>query len=427
MKYEPRKINKNKKLMMMGISLLFLVSISLYTKANEEQIVYPNILCSMDNTKALEIINTQPQESYEVEDYFFYGETLNLVSSTYTTATKSDPLVSKSISIYNLCNGQESMFILENNKDRQIPLDGLKPGVYALYVNDNLTKKRITMDKSFQSSIHTITRAGKNYEVTVFSDASYFQHPDVVNQNQIFIDVKEVESEQYDIVIDPLLYNYDFSYVPSTGLETNDKYTYEYNFDYARLLKEKLEAKGLKVLLTKNAANEIINTYGADGRLAKAYESGAKYYIAIGFLDMPYPNINGVDIEYSVNTSMRFANSILYDLKRELGMSGSNYYSTGIHSSILVEGIDGMNAYGNNLYLREVGGKALHAGMYSENSIEGTSAFAKDNIYGMQGLQISLGYLSNQSDLEMIQNNQEAIVEVLANSIAKYLHVTTNE
>lgn len=423
MKYEPKKQKRNRKIAFVVSAITIVSIIMLYTVMQKEEIIFPQLLCDIDNEQALEILNEKPEDEYKITDFYFYGETLNLSTNPLHDLT-IDPLITKSVSLYNLCTGQESMFILEQNKDRQIPLDALETGVYAIYVNDNLSKKRITTHDSMFSTISTITRNGVTHEATVFSDVTLFHHPDVEDHKQLFIKIEESSTKQYDIVIDPLLYNLDFTYTPNKGELTNGKYTYEFNFEYALALKEELESYGIKVLMTKNEATEIINSYGEDGRISKAYQSGAKYYIAIHFQELPYDYIQGVDIEYSANTSMRFANSIIYDLKRELNLQPATYYSpTGVHSSILVEGIDGRRIYGNNLYLREVGGVALHAGTYSENTITGTGSFAEGNKFGMQGLQISLGYLSNSDDVYRIENQKDEMVQVLAKSIVDYLQV----
>lgn len=423
MKYEPKrqKRNTNIALLIGAATIILFFIISTLTKS--EEIIYPQLLCELDNNQAIEILNELPENEYAITDFYFYGETLNLSTNEIDNQT-TDPLVTKSVSLYNLCTGQESMFILEQSRDRQIPLDALQPGVYAIYINDNLSKRRITTHESLSSTLSTITRSGVTNKVTVFSDVSLFQHPEVKNQQQLFIKVETATTTQYDIVIDPLLYNLDFTYTPNKGELTNGKYTYEYNFEYALALKKELESYGVKVLLTKNEAEEIINSYGEEGRIANAYNSGAKYYIAIHFQELPYNYIQGVDIEYSINTSMRFANSIIYDLKRELNLQPATYYSpTGVHSSTLVEGSDGKRIYGNNLYLREVGGVALNAGAYSENTVTGTGSFAYGNKYGMQGLQISLGYLSNSEDVYRIENQKDEMIRVLAKSIVDYLQV----
>ncbi|MGL5540781.1 MAG: N-acetylmuramoyl-L-alanine amidase [Erysipelotrichaceae bacterium] len=423
MKYEPRKKRIKPRTLLLGMVALGLMVVALSQQNTNKETQDPFTICDFDPQVSLEAVHERDMETYPISDYLYYGETLNLFKDPYLPERK-DGLVSKSVTLTNLCTQETNVFILENNRDRQIALDTLTPGLYTLHVNDQMVKKRITSVEPIDSSFTTITRENQNHHIRLFSDEKVFNHPDVQTGNQLFIAVEPTQSEEYDLFIDPLLYNYDFSYVADPGYVDGSIASYQLNFEYAQALKTKLESYGLKVLLSKESADTLINTYGEDGRLKKAYDSKAKYYLAINFPYVPYPSISGPEIQYSANTSMIFANSVMYELKKQLKLVPSTYYSpTGIFASSLVTGVNGKTIYGNNLYLRESGGMATSAGEYSQTTIEGTSSFAANNRYGMQGLQISLGYLSNSADRNRLLNQKDAMVEVLASAIANYLNV----
>ncbi|MGL5977813.1 MAG: N-acetylmuramoyl-L-alanine amidase [Erysipelotrichaceae bacterium] len=423
MKYEPRNRNKRKGAILIALFVVVLIVASVWKSQEEVEGETPFSVCSWDQTKSLEVINTPFYDYYQIEDYLYYGETLNLFKNQYNPEV-SDPLVAKSLTLRNICTGEDTVFVLEKNRDRQILLDALEPGVYELYLNDNLDRKRIRMGSKVVSDFFTVTRNDTNHKISLVSDDAYFAHTKISTNQMLFLIVEEEVSEQYDVFLDPLYYNYDFSYLPSTGFQNDELTAYELQFEYATALKTELEARGLRVMLSKDQADEIVNTYGEEGRLKKAYDSGAKYYFALHFSESPYANINGVEISYSADTSMIFANSIMYDLKKELQLSPAQYYSTtGIYQSSKVQGMDERWVYGNNLYLRESGGMATNAGQYSTSSVEGTASFAKDNRYGMQGLSISLGYLTNAEDYKLITKQQDVLVSGLADAIVRYLRI----
>ena len=90
----------------------------------------------------------------------------------------------------------------------------------------------------------------------------------------------------------------------------------------------------------------------------------------------------------------------------------------------LYEGEDGLMIYDGEMQIRESGGMGTMAGQYSTSMRELNGSFALDNRYGMQALIIRFCYISNPGDVALWQNDQDAILQSLADSIAAYLHVT---
>ena len=199
---------------------------------------------------------------------------------------------------------------------------------------------------------------------------------------------------------------------------------YEESYEACVLLKEALEKKGFKVLITRDKDEEM-NSYGKDNRLYQAYEANAKYYFRIGFNDSDL-DYSGLDISYSTHASDGFAEQILYELNKHEQISISGTYSLntkGIVPPQVIAGKDDKKVYDQNLVIRESGGQATGASYFSDNAEEGTGFFAKDNKHGIYALEISLGYLSNDKDAKYFKENKEEYMNILADAIYSYIGV----
>ena len=95
----------------------------------------------------------------------------------------------------------------------------------------------------------------------------------------MFINVSEMDVEdKYDLVIDPDFY--DTGYFIT--MEQLSGWLKLMNYRMATIIKEDLEGW----YRLRDSKDHIINSYGKEGRLAKAYESGANYYLELGFSDV---------------------------------------------------------------------------------------------------------------------------------------------
>lgn len=432
MTYIPKR--KNLKLnYKIAIPLLVLVVLvgyffvnSFAQKQQEKNELYT--VCGFNNEKSKSVLDKTYKETYEISDYLFYGESLALFKDPYM-GMDGDALSGKTLKLKDVCSNQTYAFVLDSKVDRKVMLGNIKPGFYEMYVVEDLKEKRVYATTAMNDSINTVTRDGKNTNVEFMATQDILSDYGVqLAHPYAYLKVSEttIAENQYDIVIDPAGNDSSFSYgsdASGNGLE-EAKEAYE----AAVLLKEKLEAKGLKVLLLRDA-EQSINTYGADGRLAKAYEVGAKYYIRLAFLEDSSTSLSGFTIFHSEHTTKMLASQIGYDLGKQTALQGSTIYmgvndDPGVISAGVVESeLDGRAVYDNDLWVREVGGKATQAGMYSQNTIEGTASFAKDNLHGLNGLNIYLGYLSNAEDASYWQGHKDLITDVITNGITTYLNI----
>ena len=77
--------------------------------------------------------------------------------------------------------------------------------------------------------------------------------------------------------------------------------------------------------------------------------------------------------------------------------------------------------YDTNIYLRESGGRATFAAMYSDLSKEQNAVFKDAN--GMNAIEIDFAYVSNSEDAAFWKANKEAIAKQCADSFASAIGV----
>ena len=393
-------------------------------------------ICSFSPQQTEEKLNQTFEDTYLLSDYLFYGESLSLLQTAYDVE-KSDDIVGKTVELVDVCDQDHTYQLsMEGSVDRKLPLDELEPGFYEVYVVDQLVRKRAV----YASNLHddhftTIKRNGKVHRISLIADRALLKDFDVTLQDRyLFLEVKEEKPNQndYDIMLDPSEYNKDYTNYVERGGEGNGVLEYEENYQAALELKAALEKYGLRVGITRDQMEDVVNTYGRKGRLAKAYQSNARYYFHIGLQEDASASVHGMEIYYSSHASAVLANALLYDLKANTELEGNPMYvydekTVGVIALEQYTGMDGRTVYDNDMVIREAGGKATQAGMYSENTVKGTASFAKDNLYGMQAISIYYGYVSNADDMNYWKANRKQIMEATAASIAKSLRVEESE
>ncbi len=386
------------------------------------EVIQPKFtVCDYSLAKAQSVFKKMSySDTVELSEHLFYGETLNIYNEPFKLA-KTDPFVGKTVVLKNICDGSELVYMMESNIDRQIPLDTLPVGFYEIYVMQNLVKARMISKEVIQDEFFTIRRnegLGKEVELVANQDLieSPYEDRKIFDQNYVFIRVTEkaVPETIYDVVIDPSK-----NQVIGDTIVKGNVNVAEALVASALLLKEKLEAYGLKVFVTRG--NEIIDRWGTDGRMAKIYEVKAKYYIALDINSSSDANAKGARIIYSHYSSNRFATA-LFDAYIKMNTLtiygvGSKGNKLGIIAGRVLE--DNMDV---NTDVRETGGKILGAAQYSLSSKENTS-FAAMNPYGVQSILLDLLFVSNPHDYQIYTTQHDALIENIALGFADYLQL----
>lgn len=436
MQYQPRKRLRVKwRVAIPFFTLLFLIGYLLvhvfFLRESED----PNAvtICDFSAKSTVEKLHIESESQMVISDYFFYGENLNLRKAAYH-GENDDEMIGKTVKLVNLCSGDPYLFNLDNKIDHQINVSELPNGFYELYYVYNLSDQRIMMDRAVNEVFHTMTRNSQSKKVELIADNNYTKQEVPLKSYPLYLKVDSdiVQHDSLDIMLDPAGGNDDYGLGIDWGYQENGLNESDEMYSAALALKERLEKYGLIVGITKDSANHEIDTYGVNGRLAKAYNKHAKLYINLQFNSMANTDIRGMEIIHSSFSSSQLANTLMYDLKKNVNVVGSTLYTSsgsvdGVISASQTDCDDG-SVCDDVIQIRESGGKATKAGECSENA-RNMNAFAKGNVFGMQALLIKFGYISNAEDVAMWKDADRfsALMDEIARSIAASLKVVVEE
>lgn len=397
-----------------------------FTHSNDDNLDTPFTFCTYDINQSQDVIESLTYtDTIVVRDYLLYGETLNLFSDTYVLGEK-DYFIGKTIVLKNVCDDYEWVYMMESFIDSQIPLELLPNGFYEVYIIDNLIQKRVISNSEIDELFLPVNRDGngKTVEILAKKDLGSSDEREVsLDQNYLYINVKDSSNEDrvdvYDIVLDGAHSTYVGNSVEKgrsafNVIEANE------TVRMAILIQEELEKAGLKVYMTRDDSEDVIDFYGEDGRLYNAYASQAKYYVE---LNMIYSNLeerNGAIMSYSHFSSNRFATTVFKSyLAANIISAYGNDSSTniaGVKAASLYDGFDSIPV------IRESGGRILGAGTMSEAS-QTNASFNAEERFGMQTISIDMIHLSNESDVTNFINNEETLAKAIAQGIIEYLRI----
>ena len=433
MAYAPRQRKYRIKLKIL-IPLLLLIALVIYAGVSvflvKEEKKTSFTVCGFTPEKTVSVLNKKSAEIMSVSDYLYYGESLNLFDQSYSPLHK-DTMASKSVVLHNVCDDSEVTMSMGNTVDQKIVLQNIKDGFYEVNVIDNMIKKRVVFANPVESNTFTSAkRNGKVQNVSIIADKDLLKDQNItMDQNYMFLNItsKEANDDQIDVLIDPYGMNVDVQNVPDKGNEANGLVENDEMYDAAVIMKKELESYGLRVEITKDSKDQVIETYGEDGRLSKGYKKQAKYYLFLRFNANPSSEANGMEIWHSSYSSATLARNMMYYMEKDkVVKAGSLYYTNpswpGIVTTSLTQGrLDNETIYDLNLQLRESGGRATLAGRYSQTSAEANKSFKDAN--GMQGVELDFAYITNEEDAANWKKNKEKIVKSCAKAFALSINV----
>ena len=141
-------------LLCLVLSVVYLLVNVLFPRTEDNEGVQ---ICSYSISKTSALLEQEYERTYEISDYFFYGENLSFLQEPYVLG-ESDDLYGKTIQLRNLCNDEKILFQLTNSVDQQIDLGELEDGFYEVYIVNNLQEYRMTSSSEIDDVFHTITR-----------------------------------------------------------------------------------------------------------------------------------------------------------------------------------------------------------------------------------------------------------------------------
>ena len=370
-------------------------------------------------------VNTNIKQSYQLRDYTIYGENLVLYEDEYCFEP-ADKLMGKNVLLRNIETQEEMIFTFSGGVDSGIDLSQLNEGVYELYIYDHYKQKRVYFSKEFESDkFTTMRRNGSVKTVTLNTNRDFLSEIGVLmEKNYAFLTVIDNTpvSSIYDVVIDPCGNAIDISSnAVNPGYSNNRISERESSYELALALKEDLEAYGLRVMLTRDADEEI-SYYGTSGRAGKAYESKAKVFIALGMtadetIIEPYiiasPYTNGIFGNEMASAMAR------HDVDLSTVSIWARLLSGVCFDGLMKDDFDELQQWEMLTQLRETGGKSTFAG---------TLDVAVDNqpytySYGLHGIFFTYANISKKKSIEYYEEHKEQIAEALADGIVEYFRI----
>lgn len=424
-----RRINKKVVVPLLVLVLLIVyVGLTFFFKSNEDPISLKTV-CNLSHQESRELFFDKEFEyTLEMNDYFAYGETLNLYHQTYNMF-EPDLFVGKTMVLVNVCDQTERVYMVERNVDGQLPMEDLPVGFYEVYVMHNLSRHRLYANSRVDESFSTIRREENTKQVRVLADAYLLENDrteqKTFDRNYLFLEVTNVEldEEVFDIVIDPAHYNYDNGWL-DVGLQANDLIEAEENYKMAIALKQEFENAGLKVMLTRSE-EEGVNTYDLDGRLHRAYLSQAKYYIEVQMIGNNNSDVSGTQVIYSSYTSPRLPSAVFRHLIENTNLQSTKSSGAGNIPGVLPSGRS--DEFDGRMVIRESGGKALTAATFSEKAQQENSSFALDNRRGMQTLTIEYIYITHPESAQAWTENYTKYAKETVQGYLKYFQLESEE
>lgn len=385
------------------------------------------VVCDYSYTKTQSVLNElQYEEKIELKDYLFYGETLNIFNATYDI-NQADYFIGKTIKLRNICDSSEWVYMLGKNVDEQIPLENLPDGFYEIFVVDSLKEKRLVTSGELYDEFYTVRRNGLSKKIDLVADKDLLKEKDdslpIMEDNYFFLNISTQSDEQdnpeiYDVYLDAAHNTISYNYVDK-GRTVNNLVEADELYKVAVAVKGKLEAKGLHVLLSRENEDTVINQYGLEGRLNRAYKAQVKHYIELNLNFTTNEDTRGSRVIYSSYSSNRFATALF---KSYISTPGLVPYgrqtSTNIAGVLSSSRTNNLDSYP---VIREAGGRILSAGTISELAIEQNSEFNSNERKGIQSVSLELFFISNPLDVNVYQNDFDTIVNNIANGYLKYL------
>ncbi|MBR0137973.1 MAG: N-acetylmuramoyl-L-alanine amidase [Erysipelotrichaceae bacterium] len=406
-----------------GICLILLLyfvvtfAASFFHKPEPDPTIYK--ICTYSGKETLQKVAEEKREEVVLlKDYNYYGESLNLYFETYSlTQSSFATMKGQTLAFVNMCTGEETLFEPGVELDSQVNLGSLAGGFYSVYIKSGETYKRIYFDYKLTEDtvFYTVTRNGKRAKVQLIGDSTLFNEAnataDVLDHNYLYVrvdieDVQEVTSV-YDVAITTapsLTVN-----ASTVGAKANGITEAEELWKVAEMIKQELEAAGLKVRIIKDSYDEAIQYYGAGGVLERVYQSKAKYLLN---LDMLGANSYSTPNIYCSSLAKGNAGSAIAAALKQ----------TALNTLELVQSGRTDNGYDDTYEIREAGGLPLGAGAYSASS-KANESFAANNRYGIDTVLIVYIDINKASDVNTFTANQEAIAKATAQGLLEYLNI----
>ena len=383
----------------------------------------------------------------KINNFIIYGTHFNLEGSIEI------PKISN-ISIYSV------HVIAKNTEKKEISLDctyTYKDNILSFSTIDKINSG-LSLEELKESNYYLFLKViFSNSEEKYFSLENISKYPNTTyytirNRNKIDIvyntynklpfiglfvsKIDTLPNNVYDIAID----------ASHGGKDTGAKYK-NYNeaeivLNYANSIKQKLEALGYKVYLSRNGSESpeanLSDVYAENGRINTIQESHSKLLLSLNINDT-YSKTGGFEIyaptKCDLSFSKKMADAVVKTaktsyssvklFKKEKGVYVRNFTEFDILSfknSAKINKYEPYNITKLTPYqymIREVGGIATGAFVDGRNPSYGKNKYYDSNI-GIEAYLLELGYMKNEKDLNNIIKNKDRYVQAIVNTINEF-------
>lgn len=441
MKIDPNYVPKERRINYKVVLLLIVLALGLstfifyrYTQSlNKEDLGFK--ICELSSKETTQRLSNLQETVYneakfiEMKDYNVYGETLKLYHEDFDFLNH-DIFIGNTVFLNNICGlsvDEKIPYLLSHEADIGIQFAKLEDGFYEVEILKDFDFHYLISTANFDEVITAIKRDDVIKQVRIFANKDLInqnQETPILIENMLYLEVSTLESNDlYDIVIDPAALNFHDNGMTNYGHFYGDIYEADETYKMAVAVKENLEAKGLRVYLTRDNENPI-DYYSETGRIVNAYNSGAKYYVHLRFESSGSSIDKGLSILYSNKSSNRFATNIAKQLINQTQIQTSPYLDginmAGVYQTSLID-----NMYDYNDLIREVGGNTTGAGNY--DIFSNLMAMHQDVKKGMYGVDILYGYMTDTEDYNHWIENFDAIAKATAEGILIQLELNGGE
>lgn len=385
------------------------------------------VLEKMDSDVIEDNVKKGFTETFEIQDYGIYGQTLSFYRGKYGQK-KTDSLIGTMVVLRNVETKKELSFAIGESIDSGIQLGTLDPGLYEIYIYENYEKKRVYFEDAFDSETFSTMRNDKHVkDITLHASKEYLSDFGISYKlNYAFLEVNEniPQVKVADVVLDPggNIYN-EFSMQNEPGIITDWINEPQETSSFAVLVQKELESRGLKVLLTREA-DDFDSYYGSSSRVGVGYKAKAKAFISFEVYEddeLQYPYI--LTSNY---TKGLLANEVAYAFRSQ-DLKMASITNNNVQNSAVVidpgqseEGQD--RVYDVYPQLRETGGKQTFTGVLENSS---ANQGYKD-VFGMESIVFMLANGSNEESVQYYQENKEQMAKTIADAICDYYGIGEN-
>lgn len=404
----------------------FLLVLLILLMAFGGYILYSNYI-----NKEIPKLNVE-EEVINIDKIFIYGNHFNLHGNLINGENLELVLYNGEFLSFKI-NDTSDGFNLDDNVNAGILLDDIPVGKYFMFLRstndnnkrDNNYKYYVLKNNSEykETSFYTFSNIGNR--IVISSDDDYATLMMTVNKNN--------DDNIFDVVIDPGHGGMD------SGASKNGYKETDFTMRAALSLKDKMEAYGVKVKLTREkeqlTLNETLPNYGLHGRAVIPHEVNAKYIFSLHLNSSNYSSANGLEIYTAQNINYDFAKKLVKNITENAktnisknpvnrvfdGVYTRTFTESDINSSIKEYKQKKMEPYDlttkSNYYymIRETGGIVTGAYVDNRNESVGENPYYNSNV-GCETYLIELGYITNKNDVENINNNLDKYTDAIANT-----------